>query len=98
MEGAAAGAPALAAVHCSGSSHKPWSALCDELDGSGVASRVVAPVLFGYGGTTPWPATGRPQTLDDSAALVARALEDAGEEEAPLATGGVGTCSRMPLV
>ena len=46
--------------------------------------RVVAPNLFGAGGTSPWPPHGRPQTLDDTAALVETAAKDAlGDDDRP---------------
>lgn len=75
-----AGAPVVA-VHCSGSSHKQWAPLCDALPNH----RVVAPNLFGAGGTTPWPPHGRPQTLDDTAALVEAAVNEALGEDADTA-------------
>ena len=80
-----AGAPVVA-VHCSGSSHKQWTPLCDAL---GPNHRVVAPNLFGAGGTTPWPPHGRPQTLDDTAALVETAAKDAlgDDDRAPIIVG-----------
>ena len=82
-------APPLVAIHCSGSSYRQWDALAEALAATPhVASQIVAPNLFGYGATTPWPATARPQTLDDSAALVAAALADAGlGDEAPHVVG-----------
>jgi len=74
------GAPVVA-VHCSGSSHKQWAPLCDALRPN---HRVVAPNLFGAGATTPWPPHGRPQTLDDTAALVETAAKDAlGDDDRP---------------
>ena len=74
------------AVHCSGSSHKQWTPLCDAL---GPNHRVVAPNLFGAGGTSPWPPHGRPQTLDDTAALVETAAKDAlgDDDRAPIVVG-----------
>ena len=80
-----AGAP-IVAVHCSGSSHKQWTPLCDAL---GPNHRVVAPNLFGAGGTTPWPPHGRPQTLDDTAALVETAAKAAlgDDDRAPIVVG-----------
>jgi hypothetical protein len=80
-----AGAPVIT-VHCSGSSHKQWTPLCDAL---GPNHRVVAPNLFGAGGTSPWPPHGRPQTLDDTAALVETAAKAAlgDDDRAPIIVG-----------
>ena len=82
IAGADPEAPPLVGIHCSGSSLKQWTALAEALARHPqVASRVVGVNLFGYGATTAWPEVGRPQTLDDSAALVDAALAAAGVDE-----------------
>ena len=62
---AGTGEPVLA-LHCTGSSGTQWSALREHLE---ARFRLIAPDLYGYGGTDPWPGGG-PITLADEAALV----------------------------
>jgi len=69
------GGPAVVLIHSSVSGNRQWKRLIDELKG---AWRVLAPNLFGYGRTPPWP-EGRGQTLDDQAGLVERVLPAEGE-------------------
>ncbi|HET6519536.1 MAG TPA: alpha/beta hydrolase [Geminicoccaceae bacterium] len=54
-------------LHSSASSGAQWRALGEQLDDRFL---VLAPDLYGYGGTDPWPGRG-PLTLADEAALVA---------------------------
>lgn len=56
----------LVLIHSSVSGNRQWLALIDSLKD---CYRVIAPNLFGYGETTPWPGTVR-QTLADQAELV----------------------------
>ena len=67
----------VALVHASASSGAQWRGLRRRLE---PAFRVIAPDLFGYGGTDPWPGH-RPITLADEAALVGTAL---GDDQAPV--------------
>lgn len=53
-------------LHCTGGSRPQWQALSAELESR---YRVIAPDLYGYGGTDPWPGDG-PLTLAHEAALV----------------------------
>lgn len=63
-----AGSPVVL-VHSSASGNRQWRHLVDEQKHR---HRLVAVNLFGYGGSSPWPAA-RPQTLSDQAALVVAA-------------------------
>lgn len=58
--------PVVVLVHSSVSGARQWRKLIDALSPS---FHVIAPNLFGYGGTPAWP-SGHPQTLADQAALV----------------------------
>lgn len=64
-----AGAP-VGLVHSSASGNGQWAALARAL---APTRRVIAPNLFGYGATPPWPGPAR-QRLADPAGLVLRAL------------------------
>ncbi|MDJ0949045.1 MAG: alpha/beta hydrolase [Alphaproteobacteria bacterium] len=57
-------------LHSSASSNRQWRSLCEQI---GDRYRIVAPDLYGYGETDPWPGTG-PLTLADEAALVAAVM------------------------
>lgn len=74
VPGAASSLPTVLALHCSGSNYKQWTALAQALESRPIASRLVAPNLFGSGNTTPW--SGRPLTLDDQVALARICADD----------------------
>lgn len=57
-------------LHCSASSGAQWAALCESIRDR---FRPIAPDLYGYGGTDPWPGRGS-LTLADEAALAASLL------------------------
>jgi pimeloyl-ACP methyl ester carboxylesterase len=61
--------PAVVLVHSSASGNRQWRSLTDALKDR---HRIIAVNLFGYGGTTIWPAD-RTQRLADQAELVAAA-------------------------
>jgi pimeloyl-ACP methyl ester carboxylesterase len=63
--------PAVVLVHSSASGNRQWRRLIDDLKNR---YRVIAPNLFGYGGTSKWP-DDRPQSLADQAALVTAAAD-----------------------
>jgi pimeloyl-ACP methyl ester carboxylesterase len=63
--------PALVLLHSSASGAHQWQALTALMQ----HRRVIAPNLYGYGGTSPWIAPA-PQTIADQAALVLAVLED----------------------
>lgn len=67
----------LVLVHSSVSGNRQWLALIDSLKDH---YRVIAPNLFGYGETPPWPGTAR-QTLTDQAELI---LALCAEVEGPI--------------
>lgn len=58
--------PVVVLVHSAVSGARQWKKLIDEVKPT---HRVLAPNLYGYGATPPWPAE-RPQQLADQAALV----------------------------
>jgi pimeloyl-ACP methyl ester carboxylesterase len=58
-------------VHSSVSGNRQWRVLTEELRDR---YRVLAPNLYGYGETTPWPG-GQPQTLADQAELILAVCE-----------------------
>lgn len=60
-------------IHSSVSGNRQWRALMDELK---ERYRVLAPNLYGYGETSPWPGH-EPQTLADQAELALALCEDA---------------------
>jgi len=66
----APGAPAALLLHSAGSSAAQWRGLMERL---GPSMHVVAPELYGHGGTPPWP--GGPFSLADEAALCEAAAE-----------------------
>lgn len=77
IPGSSPNLPVVVALHCSGSSYKQWDALGRELCGCPqLASKLIAPNLFGSGRTGAWP-NERPLTLDDQAFLVAACVGDA---------------------
>jgi pimeloyl-ACP methyl ester carboxylesterase len=61
--------PAVILIHSSASGLRQWRALADTLKDR---YRVIAINLFGYGATSPWPAT-RPLAAADQAELIAAA-------------------------
>ncbi len=63
--------PPVALLHCSGSSAAQWSELAAILSGD---FNVIAPDLYGCGGTGPWPGRSAIR-LSDHARMVARLLE-----------------------
>jgi pimeloyl-ACP methyl ester carboxylesterase len=67
--------PAVVLVHSSASGNRQWRLLIESLQ---TRYRVIAVNLFGYGGTSRWPAE-RPLTAADEAGLVAAAAELASE-------------------
>ena len=67
--------PLVLLLHASASGAKQWRGLIEALSAD---HRVVAPYLFGYGRTPAWTA-GRPQTIEDQAALVTALVPD-GED------------------
>ncbi len=69
--------PPVALIHSSVSGNRQWSKLMTALE---PRYRLVAPNLFGYGRTTPWPANRR-QTIDDQVDLLLAAI---GPQHAPL--------------
>lgn len=76
VEYLAAGAgPVVVLLHSSASGLRQWRRLVDELQGG---YRLLAVNLFGYGGTSPWPADAR-QTLADQAGLVAAVVSQLDE-------------------
>jgi pimeloyl-ACP methyl ester carboxylesterase len=64
--------PAALLLHSSASGAGQWRALAEALQPS---RRVIAPNLYGYGRTPPWPGT-RPQTVGDQAELALAAVAD----------------------
>lgn len=66
--------PPVLLAHCSSGNHRMWSALIRTLS---AGNRVLAPDLFGYGRSAPWPA-GRPFEPDADARLIAAVAERAG--------------------
>ncbi len=66
--------PTVLLLHSSASSGKQWRALSALLEDE---FRLLAPDLYGYGGTDPWPGGGT-LTLTDEAAAVAPLLADDG--------------------
>lgn len=61
--------PTVLAIHASGCSHRSWSALAPLVHGD-----LVAPNLYGYGQSSPWPpAPHRPPTMADLTAIVGAA-------------------------
>jgi pimeloyl-ACP methyl ester carboxylesterase len=67
--------PPVVLIHSSVSGNRQWRALTEALRDR---YRVLAPNLYGYGETTPWPG-GPPQSLADQARLVLALCEEAGE-------------------
>jgi pimeloyl-ACP methyl ester carboxylesterase len=67
--------PVVVLVHSSMSGARQWARLIDELSGR---FHVVAPNLFGYGGTPAWSGP-CPPSLDDYAGLVTAALPPGAE-------------------
>jgi pimeloyl-ACP methyl ester carboxylesterase len=67
--------PPVVLIHSSVSGNRQWRALTEALRDR---YRVLAPNLYGYGETTPWPGT-EPQSLTDQARLVMAVCEEAGE-------------------
>jgi lipase len=66
--------PPVVFLHPGGSQGKQWEKVVDAL---GPGWRAIAPDLFGFGGTEPWPMA-RELTIDLQARLVASVLDDAG--------------------
>ncbi len=62
-------------VHCSGGSRRQWRGLTDRL---AARYRVLAPDLYGYGETSPWPAD-RSFSVADECALIRALIDEAGE-------------------
>lgn len=67
--------PLVVLVHSAVSGARQWKKLMETL---APAHRVLAPNLFGYGRTPPWPGH-RTQSLADQAGLVVRAVPDGAE-------------------
>jgi pimeloyl-ACP methyl ester carboxylesterase len=62
-------------IHSSVSGNRQWRALTDALSDR---YRVLAPNLYGYGETSPWPGEA-PQTLHAQARLIAAVCEEVGD-------------------
>ena len=77
--------PTVILVHSSVSGNRQWRALMATLSDR---YHVIAPNLFGYGQTSPWPKV-RSQTLDDQASLV-QPFIDAGDGRVALIGHSVG--------
>lgn len=61
-------------LHCTGGSNAQWQSLAAELQDR---FRLLAPDLYGHGGTDPWPGQG-PLTLAAEAAIVAALIDQGG--------------------
>ena len=68
------GEPVILA-HCSGGSRRQWRALADRLAGH---YRVLAPDLYGYGETDPWP-DNRPFSVADDCAVINALIDEVGQ-------------------
>ncbi len=67
--------PPVVLIHSSVSGNRQWRSLTDSLTDR---YRVLAPNLYGYGGTTPWPDVA-PQSLFAQAQIVLAVCEGLGE-------------------
>ena len=67
--------PPVVLIHSSVSGNRQWRALTEALTDR---YRVLAPNMYGYGGTTPWPAAA-PQSLFAQAQIVLAVCEQLGE-------------------
>lgn len=79
-------------LHCSGATGAQWRPLIDSLS---TRFLVLAPDLYGHGGTAPWPGH-RPYTLADEAALVG-ALVDTLDEPAHIVGHSYGAATALHL-
>jgi pimeloyl-ACP methyl ester carboxylesterase len=87
-----AGVP-LVFLHAGGSSSKQWAKTASFLsDGF----RIIAPDLWGFGGTDAWPGT-TALTHDDQAHLVVSVIEDAGVGAAHLVGHSYGGATALRL-